>query len=79
MEQTVWAKAPSPIAYYGPERRVRKPVLGIRFRDFDTEQAARYMLTTRREAEEGVGLFVTPNIQHIALARKDAEFDHAMK
>ncbi len=79
MEQTVVAKVPQKQAYQGPERRQRKPVLGIRFRDFDTEQAAQYMLTTRRTAEEGVGLFVTPNIQHIALARKDAEFDMAMK
>lgn len=79
MEHSVWAKAPPLDLYQGPERRVRKPVLGIRFRDFDTEQAARYMLTNRRTAQEGVGLFVTPNIQHIALARRDPEFAVAMK
>ena len=79
MEQSALAKSPPKSAYQGPERRLRKPVLGIRFRDFDTQQAAEYMLMTRRLPKDGVGLFVTPNIQHIALARKDAEFDAAMK
>lgn len=78
MEHSVWAKSPSQAAYQGPERRVRQPVLGMRLRDFDTKQAAGYMLTVRRTVEEGVGLFVTPNIQHIALARENAEFETAM-
>ncbi len=78
MEQPVWAKTPPPGAYPGPERRERKPVLGLRFRDFDTAQAAQYILTTKRGADEGAGLFVTPNIQHIALGRRDLEFGQAM-
>jgi N-acetylglucosaminyldiphosphoundecaprenol N-acetyl-beta-D-mannosaminyltransferase len=55
------------------------PILGMRLRDFDVAQAADYMLTTPRADEEGVGLFVTPNIQHVALARDDADFAAAMK
>jgi N-acetylglucosaminyldiphosphoundecaprenol N-acetyl-beta-D-mannosaminyltransferase len=55
------------------------PVLGMRLRDFDVAQAADYMLSNRRSEEEGVGLFVTPNIQHIALARHDVDFAAAMK
>ena len=79
MEQSVLAKSPPQSTYLGPERRLRKPVLGIRFRDFDTAQAAQYMLNTQRSAQDGVGLFVTPNIQHIALARKDPEFAAAVQ
>ena len=85
MEQKVLAtpspKATSPeqAGYQGPERRIRPPVLGMRLRDFDIRQAAEHMLSVRRSAKEGVGLFVTPNIQHIALARNDPEFDTAMK
>lgn len=65
--------------YNGPERRTRKTVLGLRIRDFDVGQSAHHMLHTRRTAEEGVGLFVTPNIQHIAIGRKDPEFQEAMQ
>jgi len=54
-------------------------VLGMRLRDFNVSQAAQHMLTTRRSDEEGMGLFVTPNIQHVALARRDADFAAAMK
>lgn len=79
MEQSVWAKPAPQAAYQGPDRRLRKPVLGMRLRDFDTRQAAEHMLSVRRGAEEGVGLFVTPNIQHIALARNNPEFAVAMK
>lgn len=64
--------------YTGIERRVRKPVLGLRLRDFDVAQSATYMLATRRSAEEGAGLFVTPNVQHIALARTDPVFAAAI-
>ncbi|GAA0666960.1 N-acetylglucosaminyldiphosphoundecaprenol N-acetyl-beta-D-mannosaminyltransferase [Sphingomonas insulae] len=73
--QATRPKAP----YTGVERRVRKPVLGMRIRDFDSGQSARYMLGTRRSAAEGVGLFVTPNIQHVALAREDGEFRTAVE
>ena len=79
MEQTVWTKPALKADYKGPERRIRKPVLGMRLRDFDTRQAAEHMLSVRRAPEEGVGLFVTPNIQHIALARNNPEFAVAMK
>lgn len=61
------------------ERRKRKPVLGMRLRDFDVDQSATYVLTTPRTAEQGVGLFVTPNIQHVALARRDPDFALAME
>lgn len=65
--------------YQGVERRLRKPVLGMRMRDLDEDGAAQFMLQTRRTEEEGLGLFVTPNIQHIALARKDDEFNRALQ
>lgn len=64
--------------YRGVERRLRVPVLGMRFRDLDENGAAQYMLQTPRSADEGLGVFVTPNIQHIALARKDDEFNRAL-
>lgn len=51
----------------------------MRIRDFDVAQSARYMLETPRTQDEGVGLFVTPNIQHIALARQDREFKQAIQ
>lgn len=63
---------------YGLERRLRKPVLGLRMRDFDVAQSVDHMLATKRTSDEGVGLFVTPNIQHVALAREDTEFAAAM-
>ncbi|WP_237237720.1 WecB/TagA/CpsF family glycosyltransferase [Sphingomonas melonis] len=50
----------------------------MRFRDLDENGAAQYMLQTPRSADEGLGVFVTPNIQHIALARKDDEFNRAL-
>ena len=65
-------------APHGVERRLRKPVLGLRMRDFDVAQTVDHMLTVRRTPDEGVGLFVTPNIQHVALARDDPEFATAM-
>lgn len=64
--------------YRGVERRLRVPVLGMRFRDLDENGAAQYMLQTPRSADKGLGVFVTPNIQHIALARKDDEFHRAL-
>ena len=64
--------------YTGPERR-RAGVFGLRFCDIDANEAARHMLTVRRGEAEGAGLFVTPNIQHIALARQDAELQRAMQ
>ncbi len=64
--------------YRGVERRLRAPVLGMRFRDLDENGAANYMLQTPRSTDEGLGVFVTPNIQHIALARKDDEFHRAL-
>lgn len=64
--------------YCGVERRLRKPVLELRLRDMDEESAANHMLTVRRTEAEGAGLFVTPNIQHVALSRKDAEFAQAL-
>lgn len=65
--------------YQGVERRLRKPVLGMRIRDLDENGAAQYMLQTPRSVDEGLGVFVTPNIQHIALARKDDEFHRALQ
>lgn len=65
--------------FQGVERRLRKPVLGMRLRDLDEDGAAVYMLQNRRTAVEGLGLFVTPNIQHVALARKDLEFSRAVQ
>ncbi len=79
MEHQSWPPPSAPPPYDGPDRRKRMPVLGLRLRDFDVQQAADYMLTNRRGEEEGVGLFVTPNIQHVALARADADFAAAMK
>ncbi len=37
------------------------------------------MLSTPRTKDEGVGLFVTPNVQHVALARQDREFEKALQ
>ena len=62
----------------GVERRLRKPVLALRLRDFDVAQCVDHMLDVPRSADDGVGLFVTPNIQHIALARDNPEFATAM-
>ena len=70
---TRWTAAP-----HGVERRRRPPVLGLRLRDFDVAQSVDHMLAVPRTADEGVGLFVTPNIQHIALAREDPAFAAAM-
>jgi N-acetylglucosaminyldiphosphoundecaprenol N-acetyl-beta-D-mannosaminyltransferase len=79
VEHQIWPEPAPPEPYTGPDRRKRMPVLGMRLRDFDVAQAADYMLSTQRTQQEGVGLFVTPNIQHIALARDDVEFATAMK
>lgn len=54
-------------------------VFGLAFDDLDIDQCARRMLTDRRTPAQGVGLFVTPNIQHIALARTDPDFAAAMR
>ena len=70
---------PAPAPYTGVERRKRKPLLSMRLRDFDVDQCVEYMLTTSRTAQEGVGLFVTPNIQHVAAMRSDPEFAAAMQ
>lgn len=78
MEQLSGGPKPPP-PYTGVERRMRKPLLSMRLRDFDVAQAASYMLTTPRTAHEGVGLFVTPNIQHIADMRTNPEFAAAMQ
>lgn len=62
-----------------PERRDRAPLFGLRLRAFDVDQCADHMLTTKRTAREGVGLFVTPNIQHVSAMRSDPEFTAAMR
>ena len=62
----------------GAAHRASTPVFGLRFSDLDEPGAARHMLAVRRTAAEGPGLFVTPNIQHIALARRDDAFRAAM-
>jgi N-acetylglucosaminyldiphosphoundecaprenol N-acetyl-beta-D-mannosaminyltransferase len=69
----------APVAYAGAERRKRRPLLNMRLRDFDVEQCAQYMLTVKRSAAQGVGLFVTPNIQHVASMRTDPEFAAAVQ
>lgn len=63
----------------GSERRRRITVLGLRLSALDATQVAEHLLRVRRSPEEGMGLFVTPNIQHIALARADPEFAAAMQ
>lgn len=79
MEHPIWSRPVASQPYDGPDRRKRLPVLGMRLRDFDVGQAADHMLTCPRGEEEGVGLFVTPNIQHVALARDNKDFAEAMK
>jgi N-acetylglucosaminyldiphosphoundecaprenol N-acetyl-beta-D-mannosaminyltransferase len=64
--------------YWGAERRQR-PLFGIRIAKFDVERSVQHLLTNRRSKEQGVGLFVTPNIQHIAEIRKDPEFGEALR
>ena len=63
----------------GLERRRRKPVFGMRIGDLDVAQSAQRMLSVRRSVAEGVGLFATPNIQHVALANADPEFAAALR
>lgn len=63
----------------GTDRRRRRRVFGLRIGDVDVARCARRMLTERRSAGEGVGLFATPNIQHVALARSDTEFAAALQ
>lgn len=79
MEHQIWSRPQAPQPYDGPERRERMPVLGLRLRDFDVAQTADHLLHVRRSAKEGVGLFITPNIQHVALARDNPEFAAAMQ
>lgn len=72
-------KAAAKLAYQGIERRLRPPVLGMRIRNFDIEQSAKHILSTPRTDDEGVGLFVTPNVQHVAIARQNREFEEALQ
>lgn len=67
------------VPYTGVERRTREPLFDMRLRDFDVDQCADYMLTTKRSVEDGVGLFVTPNIQHVSDMRSNPEFAAAMQ
>ena len=60
------------------DRRCHPSVFGLRFHDLDVAACADHMLGPPRRRHEGVGLFATPNIQHIALARRDAAFAAAM-
>lgn len=53
-------------------------VFGLAFDTCTIDEAAQRMLTQRRTAADGVGLFATPNIQHIALARHDERLAEAM-
>ncbi|MES3152080.1 WecB/TagA/CpsF family glycosyltransferase [Sphingomonas faeni] len=69
----------TPAPYTGVERRRRTPLLSMRLRDFTVDECVDYMLTTPRSARDGVGLFVTPNIQHVAAMRSDPEFAAAMQ
>lgn len=55
------------------------PIFGIVPSALDARQAAEMVLHRRRTAAQGVGIVVTPNIQHIALMRHDAELAAAVR
>ncbi len=60
-----------------PDRQIPAPLFGMQLSALDAEACAALM-STRRDADTGVGLFVTPNIQHVAGMRTDPEFAAAM-
>lgn len=53
------------------------PLFGLRFTLLSGVDIARLVADHLRTPEEGVGLMITPNIQHIALMRANGAFRHA--
>ncbi|WP_161989099.1 WecB/TagA/CpsF family glycosyltransferase [Sphingomonas glacialis] len=66
VEGPTWRAAPP-----DSESNARR-FLGMQLSSFDVDACARHILTA--PSRDGATLFVTPNIQHIAIARKDPEF-----
>lgn len=54
-----------------------RTLFGLRFALLSGPQIARLVADHLRSPEEGVGLLITPNIQHIALMRTNDAFRHA--
>jgi N-acetylglucosaminyldiphosphoundecaprenol N-acetyl-beta-D-mannosaminyltransferase len=54
-----------------------RPIFGFWPNGESIDQAVNTILSRRRTAREGVGLVVTPNIDHIARLRQSAAFRHA--
>jgi len=59
--------------------RVPPPIFGIVPSAIDSAGAARQVLEQRRTVHDGVGIVVTPNIQHVALMRHDPELAEAVR
>lgn len=55
------------------------PVFGIMPSALDAAAAARLILDHPRRADEGAGIVITPNIQHVAMMRHDAELADAVR
>lgn len=53
------------------------PILGLRFTIGDAAEIARVIVSEHRDAGDGVGLVVTPNIDHISRLQTDAAFRKA--
>ncbi len=53
------------------------PILGLNFTIGDAAQVAAVIVSRRRLPEDGVGLVVTPNIDHISRLQTDAAFRKA--
>jgi N-acetylglucosaminyldiphosphoundecaprenol N-acetyl-beta-D-mannosaminyltransferase len=60
-----------------PGAAVRDRIFGLKISPWTAHEVAGRVLATLRPAEAGVGLVVTPNIQHIAVLRADPAFREA--